>query len=133
MEVQVSVLCDSAADYDGKLCVLGCFDTIFAQGFPATHPQCAVALRILFRREDEGAHSVRVNFIDEDGRSVIPPLETEIEVATPDEWLLSTHNLVLNLQQLRFALAGQYSVDVSMDGQIVARIPLRVRAAGPAQ
>jgi hypothetical protein len=127
MEVQIASLCDSAADYDGKLCVLGCFDTIYARQFPATHPQCSVALRLLFRKEEEGRRRVRINFIDEDGHSVIPPLDTEIEVALTDDALFATRNLVLNLQQLRFSLPGQYSVDVSVDDQIATCIPLKVR------
>jgi hypothetical protein len=129
MEVQIATLCDSAADYDGKLCLLGCFDTIHAQKFPAIHPQCAVALRLLFRKDEEGLRSVRINFIDEDGHSVIPPLETAMEITLPDDLLYATHNLVLNLQQLAFPKEGQFSVDVSLDDQIVARIPLRIRRA----
>ena len=40
MEIQIAALCDSAADYGGKLCVIGTFDTIVAQSFPT-----AVALK----------------------------------------------------------------------------------------
>src|SRR5207302_10994343 len=79
MEIQVAALCDSAVDYGGKLCLLGAFDTIIAGQVPAVHPQCSVALRLGFRKEEEGQHAVRVNFIDEDGRSIVPPLETVFE------------------------------------------------------
>jgi hypothetical protein len=53
MDVQVAVLCDSAVDYRGKLCILGTFDTIFTTQLPAVHPHCSIALRLIFRDDDE--------------------------------------------------------------------------------
>ena len=80
MEIQVAALCDSAVDYEGKLCLLGAFDTIISPVLPAVHPQCSVALRLVFRKEEEGPHLVRVFFVDEDGHSIVPPMETQFEV-----------------------------------------------------
>jgi hypothetical protein len=64
----VATLCDSAADYNGKLCVLGAFDTIFAKTLPVVHPQCAIALRICFRPEDGPVLRFRISLIDGDGK-----------------------------------------------------------------
>jgi len=129
MEIQVAALCDSAVDYSGKLCLLGAFDTIIAQSLPAVHPQCSIALRLVFRKEEEGAHSVRVNFVDEDGKSIIPPLETLLEVLLPDDFYFATNNLILNLQQLNFQKEGLYSIDVSIDGSNNISIPLQIMLA----
>lgn len=126
MEIQVATLCDSAADYGGKLSLLGAFDTIVARELPAIHPQCAFALRIQFRKEEEGAHDLNVNFVNEDGKSIIPPMNGTIQIASMDDFFFSTHNLVLNLQQLPFEKEGLYSVDVSIDGRQLASVPLQV-------
>jgi len=127
MEILVAALCDSAAEYEGKLCMLGAFDTIVATTFPAIHPQCAVALRILFRKEEEGFHTVAVLFVDEDGHSIVPPMETSFNVELPEDLFFTTRNLILNLQQLPFARHGAYSIDVSVDKRQMASIPLQVR------
>jgi hypothetical protein len=127
MEIQVAALCDSAVDYDGKLCLLGAFDTIVTSALPAIHPQCSVALRILFRKEEEGMHSVSVLFEDEDGRAIVPPMDTSFEVELPDDLFFSTRNLILNLQQLPFARHGAYAIDISVDQRQMASIPLQVR------
>lgn len=127
MDVHVAALCDSAVDYDGKLCLLGAFDTIVTSALPAVHPQCSVALRIMFRKEEEGFHSVSVLFVDEDGHSIVPPMETSFDVELPDDLFFSTRNLILNLQQLPFARQGAYSIDVSVDQRPAASIPLQVR------
>ncbi len=126
MDVQVATLCDSAADYNGKLCVLGAFDTIFARSFPVVHPQCAIALRICFRPDDAAALHFRISIIDADGKDVIPAIEPTVEVKVPPDTVFMTRNLVMNLQRLKFQQAGQFSVDITCEGRMVARIPMRV-------
>jgi hypothetical protein len=127
MEIQIAALCDAAVDYDGKLCLLGAFDTIMASSFPAIHPQCSVALRIMFRKEEEGFHTVVVLFVDEDGHSIVPTMETSFDVELPGDVFFSTRNLILNLQQLPFPRHGAYSIDVSVDKRQMASIPLQIR------
>ncbi|MDZ4743045.1 MAG: hypothetical protein SGI98_06455 [Verrucomicrobiota bacterium] len=126
MDVQTAVLCDSAADYGGKLCVLGAFDTIWARQFPAVHPFCSVAIRVVFRDVDAGKHNMKIQMIDDDGRNLVPPIEGEINIQLPENVFFLSQNFVLNLQQFKIDQAGQYSVDVSMDKHIIARIPLQV-------
>lgn len=126
MDVQIASLCDSAADYGGKLCLLGAFDTILVRQFPAMHPFCSVALRVIFRDTDEGKHMLRVNLIDDDGQNLPLKIETPLEVRLPENQFFATINLVFNLQGLVFKKAGQYSIDVSLDGKMFARIPLQV-------
>ena len=126
MDIQVATLCDSAADYNGKLCVLGTFDTICSRGTPIVHPQCALALRVCFRPGDEGQHELTIRFIDADGKTLIGPLRTKIEVKLPTDGYFITRNIVINLQRLKFEDVGQYSIDVSADDEMLTRIPLRV-------
>lgn len=126
MEVQIASLCDSAQDYGGKLCLMGAFDTILVRQFPALHPFCSVALRIIFRDTDEGKHTLRVNLIDDDGQSLLPKIETPIDIRLPESQFFATVNLVFNLQGMRFNKPGQYSLDIALDAKIIARIPLQV-------
>ena len=126
MDIQVATLCDAAVDYNGKLCVIGTFDQLFARQLPVVHPQCALALRICFKPADEGQHKLGIAFIDEDGRQVIKPFEPTMEVRLPPEGYFITRNIVLNLQGLRFDKAGPYEVQISLDNQVMASVPLRV-------
>ena len=127
MDIQVATLCDSAADYQGKLCVLGAFDTIMAPQVPAVHPQCAVALRVVFRKEEEGEHGMSVRLIDEDGHHIVPPIDARVNVQIPDGVFFLSRNAILNLQQLKFAKAGLYAVEIAFDGEACASVPLQVR------
>jgi hypothetical protein len=133
MDIQVAVLCDAATDNAGKLNILGTFDTIFAHQFPAVHPQCSIALRFTFNKVEEGQHKLRLNFVDEDGRPVMPPVEIPVEVAMPDETIFLSRNFVVNIQKLKFDTEGLYSIDIGMDNRQEGSIPLLVRKAPIAQ
>jgi len=85
MNIQVAVLCDAATDDNGKLNLLGAFDTIYTQQLPAVHPQCSIALRVTFGHEDEGQHKLRLNFVDADGRSIMPGIDIPVQVVLPGD------------------------------------------------
>lgn len=129
MDFQVSTLCDFAADYQGKLCVQGAFDTLFARQFPVVHPSCALALRVCLTPEDEGDHKLGITIVDEDGKALDPermPIVGDLHVGLPEGASFFTRNLIMNFQGLRFEKTGSYSVDITVDGEIVSRIPLRI-------
>lgn len=126
MDVQIAVLCDAAADYNGKLCVMGSFDTIMARQFPVVHPFCSLAVRMVFRDTDEGQRQLRVTLINEDGKSLLPKIEPKLDIRLPENMFFATTNLVFNLQGLRFEKPGQYSIDVMLEEKMIARVPLQV-------
>ena len=127
MNIQVAVLCDAATDYGGKLNILGTFDTIVASHLPAFHPQCSIALRITFSKIEEGPHKVKMNFVDEDGKFVMPSIDMPVDVAIPPDLNFLVRNFVINIQQLKFDKPGQYSIDIAMDGRQETSIPLLVK------
>ena len=131
MNIQTAVLCDAATDDNGKLNLLGAFDTIYARELPAIHPQCAVALRVTFLAGDGGKRQLKLNFVDADGRAIMPPIEIPVEVALPDDMHFGTRNFIVNIQQLKFESPGLFSMDVSLDGQPQANIPLLVKHVLP--
>src|SRR5664279_4763352 len=127
MNIQVAVLCDAATDDNGKLNLLGAFDTIYAPQMPAVHPQCAVALRATFMPGDEGTRKLSLNFINADGHSIMQGIELPVPVTLPDDAHFLTRNFIINIQQLKYDEPGLYSVDVRLDNESVASVPLLVR------
>ena len=127
MNIQVAVLCDAATDYHGKLSLLGTFDTIFTRQLPAVHPSCAIVLRIVFGQIEVGAHKLKLNFVDQDGKLVMPSIDIPCDVQLPGEMTYLSRNFIINIQQLKFEQAGEYSVDIAVDGRAEASIPLSVR------
>ena len=132
MNIQVAVLCDAATDDNGKLNLLGSFDTIYARELPAIHPQCSVALRVTFTSGDEGKRLLKVTLVDADGQAIMPSLDIPVDIALPDDMHFVTRNFILNIQQLKFDEPGLYAVDIALDDQAQASIPLLVKHVPPA-
>lgn len=127
MNIQMAVLCDAAADYGGKLNILGTFDTIYSSQFPAVHPHCAVALRITFEKSEEGRHPMKLSFGDEDGKPIVPPIDLPVDVVVPGDATFVSRNFVLNIQGMKFDRPGLYSVNLVLNGRHEASIPLAVK------
>jgi hypothetical protein len=127
MDIQTAVLCDAATDSQGKLNILGTFDTIYTAQLPAVHPQCSIALRMTFSKVEEGQHKVKLNFVDEDGRLVMPSIDIPVEVVVPEETIFISRNFIINIQQLKFEKPGLYAIDIAMDGRQEGSIPLLVK------
>jgi hypothetical protein len=127
MQLLLATLCDSAADYQGKLCILGAFDTLCAPQFPVVHPQCSLAVRLLFDPADSGRHEMSIKLLNEDGHEAMPAFNPTIDVIFPPGAIpFVTRNLVLNLQRLRFESPGVYDFAIELDQEPLIRLPLRV-------
>jgi len=127
MNIQVAVLCDAATEDNGKLNLLGSFDTIYAPQMPAVHPQCSVALRVTFVPGDEGTRKLTLSFINADGKAIMQNIEMPVPVTLPDDAHFLTRNFIVNIQQLKSEEPGLYSVDVRLDNLSQASIPLLVK------
>lgn len=126
MNIEAFLLCDAATDTNGKLNVLGAFDSFFVSNVPATHPFCAVVLRLRMAGAEQGEHTITLHLIDEDGKHVIQPLEGRLRVHGA-AGTTSTSNLILNLQGLKLSRFGEMAFNLMIDGKPVATLPLYVR------
>ena len=128
MELLIATLCDTAVENQGKLNVLGAFDAIIAQSFPARFA-CNLALRFCFTAEDHGSHKFSIVLVDESE----PPAEnnqeeSDMQVNMPEGATgYSTQNLITPLQGT-IAKEGVYHFAIRFDGKVLARVPLRVIA-----
>ena len=127
MEIEAFLLCDCATAGGGKLNVLGAFDNIWASKMPTVHPACAVVTRARFSKYEEGRHDVRITIIDADGHVVGPDLKEAISIKVPPNEDSIIRNMILNIHGLRFNKPGQYRVDLIIDDQQAASVPLKVR------
>ena len=127
MKIELFTVSDFAADYAGKLSVVGIFDTLSAKQTPVVHHQWSVAAKIRFEKIEEGQKRVRFSISDADGRSVLPPIEMPIAATVPADSPSATVNLVMNIGGIKFDHFGEYSVDLALDGRHEASTPLYVR------
>ena len=127
MKIELFTVSDFAADYAGKLSVVGVFDTLFAKQAPIVHPHWCVAVKIRFEKIEEGQKRIRLSISDADGKAALPALEMPIVAAVPDDAPSATVNLVVNFGGIKFERFGEHTVDLAVDGRHEASIPLFVR------
>jgi hypothetical protein len=124
MEIEIFTLADFAQDNNSKLTIVGTFDSIHSRQFPVQHPLCSIACRFRFAASESGEHSFRVRLIDSDGKEIIQPVEGNMQIQMPPNGQLSSVNMVINFNQLRFEKAGRYSFELYIDGQWSSGLPL---------
>lgn len=67
MEYEIFTICDNAQNYNGKLVIVGTFDTIFSQSFPLTYDAFSLAVKINCPTEEFKDGTLQVSLKDEKG------------------------------------------------------------------
>ncbi len=128
MKIEIFTLCDAAtSDTSGKLNILGSFDHIFGNKTPITYPLCALALKLRFEKIEQGNKTLRLSFVNTDGKLVLPTLDQSFKVQVSPNESTANANLVLVIQQIKLEKFGDYSIDLAIDGRLEGSIPLYVR------
>jgi hypothetical protein len=122
MNVEIFTACDAATIRGGVLNILGCMELVFAKSFPARVPDIAIAMRIRFENHEIGDHKAEIRLVDSDGKNVIPPLIETISVH-PRGLSRHSHIHVTELDGLPIPKQGEYSFDLLVNGEILARTP----------
>lgn len=109
------ILCDAHGKVGGKDCILGVFNRIFVQRFPATHDTCFLAFELWTA---PGEHELKVKISDTDGNDVVPELGPLKMQVSP----VGQGSGAIQLRGLPLAKQGIYSFIMIVDGeQIGAR------------
>ncbi len=127
MDVALAVLADYAnISREGKLNIMGIFDTIFSPQFPATHPQAQLIIRFEADiSEAETKKSLEIRLIDEDGKTLMTvPGEMVLGKAQAGEQLKSEGLVTMN--NMVFPRAGRYEFKILVNGEHKATVPLKV-------
>lgn len=132
MDIEIATVCEAASQYGGRLSILGAMSRIVTNQFPFAVPQCAVVLRFRFSRIESGKHNIKIQFVDDDGNPILPPLDTDFPVKLEGKENFGYSDMVMNIHNLKFEKPGTYSVDVAVDGRQEKSLPLIViQAPGP--
>jgi hypothetical protein len=128
LEVNFAFLCDYADTTGGKMAAIGIgFDTIYAVKVPAFHPLFYSVISIKFSTTEVGQKRVGMHLIDEDGKSVVPPLDATINVNPPPPgFLYRNQRIALAMHGVTFPRYGDYTVSWLVDGQEIKTVPLKV-------
>lgn len=114
MQLEIFTFCDAATEQGGRLNILGATDHIVTPVLPFKYPQCAVVARLRAARIEEGAHTMRCMVIDADGQPLLN-VEGKMEIRF-QQGMGGVVNLIINAHQLEFREAGEYALEIAVDG-----------------
>lgn len=126
MKIEVFVICDAATDQNGKLNLLGTFDTIYSSKSPIVHPQFAIVARLRADPDEEGPHDFTVTILDQLENEIMSPVKGELEVIIPEPKKAARINLIINLNRVKFEKYGVYTVILRVDGKTIDHLPFYV-------
>ena len=131
MVVDFAVLADYAlVDQHGKLSVLGIFQHVWVQSFPAVHPRTHLVIRVRGRRTEIGNHPVRIRFVDDGGNELVGG-EGAIQFGEPPAGVTEIEAGAVLVFDGPLPRAGQYAFEILLDGMPAMRVSLTASALQP--
>ncbi|MGK2960876.1 MAG: DUF6941 family protein [Gemmatimonadaceae bacterium] len=129
MHISFAVFADGAnLSQEGKLNVLGVFDALAVTGFPSMHPRTHFVVRLKGNTEDTGAHTLTFSWVNPEGE-VLWSSDGELNVAPGANPAMEMDLPIIAVIDLPLNLAGIYRMQVSLDGDLTAEVPLHVSNA----
>lgn len=126
MHLDFAVVADYAlVDQAGKLSVLGIFQHIWVQEFPAMHPRLHLVLRLKGRRTEIGAHQVQIQLLDEQDGEVLRG-NGSVTFAEPPAGVTEIEAGAILVFDVPFPHPGPYRFEITVDGERKASVPLTV-------
>jgi hypothetical protein len=126
VNIQLALVCDHAIiDQHGKLSVLGIFDRIWVERFPAIHPRLHLVLRLKGRRTEIGDHTVLIQLVDEQGQEILRG-EGNVAIGEPPAGVLDIEAAAVLAFDVPLERPGVYTFEIAVDGARSASVPLTV-------
>ena len=126
MNIALAVVCDHALiDQAGKLSVIGIFERIWVERFPAVHPRLHLVLRLKGRRTEIGDHPVTIVLLDPDGREVLRG-DGAVQIGEPPAGVTEVEAGAVLAFDVPLDRPGTYTFDIAVDGERAATVPVAV-------
>jgi hypothetical protein len=105
--------------------VLGIFQHIWVQQFPAMHPRLHLVLRLKGKRTEVGEHGVQIRLADDDGVEILGGNGT-VTFAEPPAGVTDIEAGAILVFDVPFPHPGPYRFEIMVDGEVLATVPISV-------
>ncbi|HYL56774.1 MAG TPA: hypothetical protein VEU73_14480 [Gemmatimonadales bacterium] len=131
MHLDFAVIADYAlVDQAGKLSVLGIFQHVWVQQFPAMHPRLHLVLRLKGKRTEIGEHQVQIKLLDEQDTEVLGG-NGAVNFAEPPAGVTDIEAGAILVFDVPLPHAGAYRFEITVDGETKAAVPLTASQLPP--
>lgn len=131
MHVSFALFADSAnISQEGKLNILGVFDSLQVASLPAVHPRATMVVRLKALPDDVGRHSLGFVWLGPGGDEMWSS-SGQLDVGTPPPGASELDVPVIAAIDLPIQHSGTHVMRVILDADVSAEIVLHVRAGTP--
>ncbi|HEX5437901.1 MAG TPA: hypothetical protein VFW98_12125 [Gemmatimonadaceae bacterium] len=131
MHVSFALFADAAnVSQEGKLNVLGVFDSVHVAGFPAVHPRAHLVVRLKGSHADVGAHVVGLQWRNPQGTELWST-SGELNVGAPPIGTGEMDLPIIAALDLPLDGPGTYTMGIALDAVARTEIKLQVHAGAP--
>jgi hypothetical protein len=113
MHAEIVTLCHSAIVQEGRLSILGAFDSLLVPSVPHRFT-CSVAARIKFGTEDAGPRRITVRILDGDGRT-LAQARADLTLPANLPRPIMSMNIAFGPLGLETRTMGQHAIDLIRD------------------
>lgn len=120
-----------AADYanktpDGKLNIMGIFNSIYATQFPARHRQLYLIIRLVaILGEMRNEHDLRIVFVDSDGNELLNS-GGKFKIQHPSGGKQAVAEFIIDVGDLHLPKQGNYEFHLMLNQETRSIIPIEV-------
>lgn len=126
MHLDFAVVADYAlVDQAGKISVMGIFQHIWVQQFPAMHPRLHLVLRLKGKRTEIGDHEVQIRLVDDQAVEVLGG-NGSVTFAEPPAGVTEIEAAAILVFDVPFPHPGAYRFLIIVDGTEAAEVPITV-------
>jgi hypothetical protein len=130
MKVTLALLADFAnKSADGKLNILGVFSRIFAEKYPAIHPEMKLVVRFEMHPAELGqTKRLQIQLRDEQGKQIFElagDLTVEPQTGAPSSGEMVHTDSILSLSGLPIDAPGTYEFVILVNGDVKGTVPFK--------
>ncbi len=124
MNLNLAAICDHAmVDQHGKLSLIGIFQNVWVAQFPAMHARLHLVLRVQGARDEVGEHSIKIDFSDPDGKSLIQG-GGSVTFKEPPAGIVDIEASAILTFDLPLPKPGRYQFRITIDDDLETVVPL---------
>lgn len=133
MDLQLAALADAAnVSREGKLNILGEFNTLFTVGVPTSWPIMYFVAKVTASQMEGAEHTLQLRVLDEDAKLAAPILEMHARFGESTyPGVPYTGTIIVPVQNPVFQRFGEYTFELRRENTIICTLPLYVREATP--
>ncbi|HKG91562.1 MAG TPA: hypothetical protein VKA84_06720 [Gemmatimonadaceae bacterium] len=130
MHISFALFADAAnLSQEGKLNILGVFDTVQVGALPAIHPRANLVVRLKGNRADAGTHTLMLRWTNPRGEELWSSAG-ELSIAPPPPGVTEMDFPLIAAIDLPIDQAGAFRMSIDLDASTKVELPVQVRAAG---